>query len=44
MIIIDPAPVLPFPLWLIINVIATKNMKEKEAKKDNNSCSNQKNE
>ncbi len=33
MIIIDPVPVLPFPLWLIINAIAAKKMKEKEAKK-----------
>lgn len=32
MIIVDPAPILPFPLRLIVYAIAEK-LKEKEAKK-----------
>ena len=44
MIIIDPAPVLPFPLWLIVSAIAEKKMREKETKRDDNSCNDQKNE
>ena len=39
MIIIDPAPSLPFPLWLIIAAMAAK--KGKEKKKNEKSGDNQ---
>ncbi len=38
MIIIDPAPTLPFPLWLIVEAIAAK--KGKKKKKEENSGDN----
>ncbi len=44
MIIIDPTPVLPFPLWLIVSAIAAKKNKKKDAERDNNVCNGQKNE
>ncbi len=34
MVMIDPAPILPFSLRLIVNAIAAMRIKEKETEKD----------